>query len=87
MRRKPEEIESMLQPFDPNKFNFMKISKKEIFFDIGKGDGDDVIAINVSPILWSHCLLLPQRFSGLPQQVTIYSFRKAVEILLLSNSE
>lgn len=86
MRRKPQEITSMFQPFDPDRFNFMKISHKEILFDIGNGDGDDIIAVNVSPIVWSHSLLLPQRYSGLPQQVTLYSFQKALEILLLSNS-
>ena len=77
----------MRQPFDPNRFNFMKISEKEILFDVGNGDGNDVLAVNISPILWSHCLLLTQRFSGLPQSVTLYSFQKALEILLLSNSE
>lgn len=87
MRRKPEEMVSMLQPFDPNQFNFMKISDKEILFDVGSGDGNDVIAVNDSPIIWSHCLILPQRFNGLPQQVTLYSFQKAIDILLLSNSE
>ncbi|OXU23353.1 hypothetical protein TSAR_014984 [Trichomalopsis sarcophagae] len=87
MRRKPEEIQSMQQPFDPNRFNFTRISHKEILLDIGNSDGDDIVAVNVSPILWSHCLLIPQRFSCLPQQATLYSFQKAIDILLLSNSE
>lgn len=76
----------MFQPFDPNHFNFMKISHKEILFDVGNGDGSDIVAVNVSPIVWSHSLLLPQRFSGLPQAVTLYSFQKAVEIFLSSSS-
>ncbi|XP_014209959.1 GDP-D-glucose phosphorylase 1 [Copidosoma floridanum] len=86
MRRTPEEIMSMEQPFDCNKFNFTKISQKEILFDIGDGQGNDVIAVNISPILWSHSLLLTQRFNGLPQNVTLYSLQKAVEVILLSKS-
>lgn len=86
MRRKPEEIATMSQPFDPSRFNFMKISQKEILFDIGNGDGNDVIAVNVSPMVWSHSLILPQRLNGLPQQVTLYSFQKALDVFLLSNS-
>ncbi|XP_058801334.1 GDP-D-glucose phosphorylase 1 [Phymastichus coffea] len=85
-RRKPEEITSMFKPFDPNSFNFTKILDKEVLFDIDSGNGDNIISVNVSPILWSHSLLLPQRFKCLPQQATLYSFKKAIELLLLSNS-
>ncbi|XP_046734491.1 GDP-D-glucose phosphorylase 1-like isoform X2 [Diprion similis] len=60
-RRKPEDISSMAQPFDPTLFNFTKIPNREIFFDI-------------------------ERFKCLPQKVTVYSLRRAVELLLLSNS-
>lgn len=85
-RRKPEEMMSMFKPFDPNSFNFTKISNKEVLLDIGSGNSEDVISVNDSPILWSHSLLLPQRFKCLPQQATQYSFQKAIEILLLSSS-
>jgi hypothetical protein len=77
----------MLQPFDAKKFNFMKISPDEILFDIGNGDGNDIVAVNVSPILWGHSLFVSKCLSGLTQQVTLCSFKKAIEIILLSSSE
>ncbi|XP_023287603.1 GDP-D-glucose phosphorylase 1 isoform X2 [Orussus abietinus] len=85
-RRKPENISSMLQPFDASRFNFTKLPNREIFFDIGDGSGNDIIAGNVSPIESGHCLLLHQRFQCLSQQVTKNSLCKALELLLLSNS-
>ncbi|XP_012257138.2 GDP-D-glucose phosphorylase 1 [Athalia rosae] len=85
-RRKPEDITTMVQPFDSNIFNFTKISDNEILFDIGNGDGNDVIAVNVSPIEVYHSLLITERFECLPQRVTKYSLKKAIELLLLSKS-
>ncbi|KAL7301792.1 hypothetical protein TKK_0005780 [Trichogramma kaykai] len=86
-RRKPEAIMSINQPFDGNKFNFTKISNKEILFDIGNGDGNDVIIVNVSPILWSHSLMITERFHEHPQHVTLYSIKKSLDIILLSKTE
>ncbi|XP_015524589.1 GDP-D-glucose phosphorylase 1 isoform X1 [Neodiprion lecontei] len=85
-RRKPEDISSMAQPFDPNLFNFTKIPNREILFDIGNGDGNDVVAANISPIENCHSLLFTERFKCLPQKVTVYSLKRAVDLLLLSNS-
>lgn len=85
-RRKPEDISSISQPFDASRFNFNEISEKEILFDVESGDGNNVIAINVSPIEWGHCLLLTDRFQNLPQKMTQFSLRKALELLMMSNS-
>lgn len=76
----------MSQPFDPNRFNFTKLAHQEILFDVGNSDTNDVIAINVSPLEQGHCLLLTERFKCLPQVMTKHSLRKAIELLLLSNS-
>uniref|UniRef100_A0A6V7IMX7 GDP-D-glucose phosphorylase 1 n=1 Tax=Bracon brevicornis TaxID=1563983 RepID=A0A6V7IMX7_9HYME len=85
-RRRPENIESMSMPFDGDRFNFTKISNEEIFFDIGNGDGNNVIAANVSPIEFGHCLFLPQRLECLPQIPTEFSLVKITELMLLSKS-
>ncbi|XP_033224404.1 GDP-D-glucose phosphorylase 1 isoform X2 [Belonocnema kinseyi] len=85
-RRKPEDISSISQPFDTSRFNFNKISEQEIMIDVETGDGNNVIAINVSPIEWGHCLLLTDRFQNLPQKMTKSSLKKALELLIMSNS-
>lgn len=85
-RRTPEHITSMLQPFDPTKFNFTRLSKSEILFNIKNKDENDVIAVNISPIEWCHSLLIVKYLQCLPQSMTQYSLQKAVELLLLSSS-
>ncbi|KAG7188397.1 hypothetical protein KM043_008047 [Ampulex compressa] len=85
-RRPPEHILSTNQPFDPVQFNFTKIPQKEILFDLGNGDGNDVVAVNVSPIEHGHCLLLMGRLKESPQVATRHSIRKALHLLLLSSS-
>ncbi|XP_034946632.1 GDP-D-glucose phosphorylase 1 [Chelonus insularis] len=85
-RRAPEDIQSMNTPFDPSRFNFTKISDKEIYFDICVGDGNNVVAANVSPVEYGHCLFLPERLKCLPQQATKFSIIKVIELFLLSKS-
>lgn len=76
----------MFQPFDLNRFNFNKISHKEILLDINCGDGNNVIAINVSPIEQYHCLFIPQRLENLPQIMTKNSLQNILELMMMSNS-
>jgi len=47
--------------------------------------GEDIIAINVSPLSITHCLIAPQVDMKLPQILTVHAARLAVEILLLSS--
>lgn len=76
----------MSQPFSSTDFNFTKLKQPEILFDIGNGDGNDIVAINISPLEQCHSLLITERSKCLPQIMTKYSLRKAVELYLLSNS-
>lgn len=85
-RRTPENITSMHTPFDEKRFNFTKINPREILFDVDCGDGNNVIAVNVSPIEYGHCLFLPERLKCLPQKVTEFSLLKIIELFLLSSS-
>lgn len=75
----------MFQSFDPNRFNFNKIADKEILLDT-HGDGNNIIAINVSPIERYHCLFIPQRLENLPQIMTENSLQNILQLMLISNS-
>lgn len=88
-RRRPAEIQSMKQAFDPDAFNFSKMDKREIIFEIVNKDRNtsgNYLAINVSPLEFGNCLYLPSLHSCLPQVVTLDSLVEAIEILLLSAS-
>jgi len=76
----------MLQSFNSVGFNFTKLTQQEILFDVGNGDTNDIVAINVSPLEQNHCLLLTEYLKCLPQIMTEYSLRKVIELCLLSNS-
>jgi len=107
-RRKPQEISSVSQPFNPDKFNFTWIKSKEIIFDLrnvtdqgsnktaengeGAKTSDDCesrkmsthrLIINVSPMEYGHCLLVPQIYQQNPQVLTYTALKMAVETLLL----
>ena len=77
----------MSQPFDATGFNFTKLPAREIVLDIGDGSGNDVIAVNVSPIEWRHFLFLPERFKCSTQKMKESCLIKALELILLSNSQ
>ncbi|XP_046734178.1 GDP-D-glucose phosphorylase 1-like isoform X2 [Diprion similis] len=71
-RRKLQIIKSILQPFDSKEFNFANLPNEEILFDVGNGDGNDIVAVNVSPSGNYHSLLIVERFKCLPQRATKY---------------
>ncbi|XP_052827940.1 GDP-D-glucose phosphorylase 1 [Octopus bimaculoides] len=92
-RRKPQHIQSVNQEFDPNSFNFNKIHEKEVLLlPVGlhwmNHDPHDKlqnkIIINVSPLEFGHCLIVPEINKCLPQAVTSFGLQLAVEFLLLS---
>lgn len=103
-RRKPQDIQNINQKFDPNKFNFTKISKQEILLhpvgshwsaskpvtpsskslsDVLKHD-ENMIIINVSPLEFGHCLIIPQVNQSFPQAITTFGLTLSLECLLLS---
>ncbi len=67
-RRKPQEILSVRQNFDPQQFNFNKINPKELLFELQKprdarchqngSKSKCKVIINVSPLEFGHCLLV-----------------------------
>ncbi|XP_007906745.1 GDP-D-glucose phosphorylase 1 [Callorhinchus milii] len=97
-RRKPQEISSVLQPFDLNQFNFNRISSSEILFSLRRaepacpgpvtedpGHRDTLLVINVSPLEYGHVLAVPDPARGLPQVLTPDLLRIALELVFLSS--
>uniref|UniRef100_A0A1B6JDW4 GDP-D-glucose phosphorylase 1 n=2 Tax=Homalodisca liturata TaxID=320908 RepID=A0A1B6JDW4_9HEMI len=88
-RRKPIDMQSMQQKFDKHIFNFTKMDKREILFEIlnkNRQHKGNYFAINVSPLELGHCLFLPAMYSCLPQVVTADGLLAAIELFLLTKS-
>merc|ERR550519_198613 len=92
LRRQPQSMTNLRQPFDKNQFNFTKIKEdKELIFqlcdkDKSTGSSRDLLITNVSPLDYGHCLLVPQVEDCLPQVQTEHSVRLALKVMLLSGS-
>ncbi|XP_051004736.1 GDP-D-glucose phosphorylase 1 [Acomys russatus] len=91
-RRRPQNIKSVRQEFDPEKFNFNKIRPGEVLFRLQREpngpaapqQGDILVLINVSPLEWGHVLLVPEPAHGLPQRLLPGVLRAGLEAVLLS---
>uniref|UniRef100_H3BA67 GDP-D-glucose phosphorylase 1 n=1 Tax=Latimeria chalumnae TaxID=7897 RepID=H3BA67_LATCH len=99
-RRKPQDIQSINQHFNPSQFNFNKIKPTEIIFQIrkrtdgasgsaadqsGPGSVKTLIVINVSPLEFGHVLLIPDPALCLPQVLTQDLIRVGMESVFLSS--
>ncbi|XP_069321814.1 GDP-D-glucose phosphorylase 1 [Eulemur rufifrons] len=91
-RRRPQNIKSVRQAFDPEQFNFNKIRPGEVLFRLHRGPDlpsalqqeDILVVINVSPLESGHVLLVPEPARGLPQRLLPGALRAGVEAVLLS---
>ncbi|KTF77811.1 hypothetical protein cypCar_00037446 [Cyprinus carpio] len=97
-RRKPQEILSVRQNFDPKQFNFNKINPKELLFELLKESESSCeaichqngskkkckVIINVSPLEFGHCLLVPEPDTCHPQILTPLAVQMGIETVLLS---
>ncbi|XP_041795595.1 GDP-D-glucose phosphorylase 1 [Chelmon rostratus] len=96
-RRKPQEILSIQQEFSAEQFNFNKINSEEIVFDMIKdAEGENekeklhqpcriVVLVNVSPLEFGHCLLVPEPSHCFPQVLTTFAIQAGIESVLLSS--
>ncbi|XP_047651061.1 GDP-D-glucose phosphorylase 1 [Phacochoerus africanus] len=91
-RRRPQNIRSVRQAFDPEQFNFNHIRPGEVLFRLhpapipGALQQEDIlVVINVSPLEWGHVLLVPEPARGLPQRLLPGALRAGVEAVLLSS--
>ncbi|XP_062228810.1 GDP-L-galactose phosphorylase 1-like isoform X2 [Phragmites australis] len=97
-KKRPTEfgMNQVLQPFDSGKFNFTKVSQKEVIFRFHETKKDSAqyfddaprtvsaspstILINVSPIGYCHVLLTPRIQDCLPQRIDQESFLLAMYV-------
>ncbi|XP_013784966.2 GDP-D-glucose phosphorylase 1-like [Limulus polyphemus] len=87
-RRKPQDVVDLEMPFNPNLFNFTKVKQHEVLFSLNPNQEAELsshqVIINVSPLEYCNCLLVPFVNSCLPQVVNESGLQLAVEMLLLS---
>lgn len=81
-RRKPEDIQNLRQPFDPEKFNFNKVDEREILF---RGN-DNALIVNVAPLGWCHSLVVPSLSKCLPQVLTAEGLNLTLDLMFRSGS-
>ncbi|KAM4618287.1 GDP-D-glucose phosphorylase 1 [Polymixia lowei] len=95
-RRKPQEILSIQQQFNAKQFNFNKINPEEVIFEMIKHTGGSMalsegepckmtVIVNVSPLEFGHCLLVPDPSRCFPQVLTPFAIQSGIESVLLSS--
>lgn len=93
-RRRPQNIRSVGQAFDPREFNFNKIRPGEVLFRLRRREPrppdappeeDVLVVINVSPLERGHVLLVPEPARGLPQRLLPGALRAGLDAVLLSS--
>ncbi|XP_013924529.1 PREDICTED: GDP-D-glucose phosphorylase 1 [Thamnophis sirtalis] len=89
-RRRPQEVRSVRQSFDPRQFNFGQIRREEILFCLRRrcpglaSSPRTLVAINVSPLERGHVLLIPDPALALPQVLTPEALLAGLDAVLLS---
>ncbi|CAD7700895.1 unnamed protein product [Ostreobium quekettii] len=94
-KKRPTEfrVDQVVQPFDEQKFNFLKARVKEVLFqfdaeasgetifeeDSATGANPGLVLINISPIEYGHVLLVPRVMDRLPQLITEDSMLLALQ--------
>lgn len=92
LRRPPAELNSINEPFNPDKFNFNKIKAEEKIFNLIpknhniEDQSNNFVIVNVSPLEYGHVLLIPNPEKCNAQILTIDSLRLAVEFSLLNSN-
>lgn len=88
LRRTPQTITSIIQPFNENLFNFKKVNVNEILLQCcnqlnenSAGVGMITFLINNSPLTKYHSLICPRVQDNLPQIITHDSIEFAIDFL------
>lgn len=91
MKRKPQDFRAVISCFNPNQFNFNEIPDKEILMklkwpeSLHSGADENFIVINVSPLEFGNCLLVPFRKACVSQRITLDGLNLLIKTMLLSN--
>eukprot|EP00795_Rhopilema_esculentum_P003465 gene3465-1844_t len=92
-RRKPQEIDSVRQPFRKDKFNFTKVKENEILFKMKSAEyktkeskkvEENLVIVNISPIDYGHVLLVPDATALHSQALTYDAVKLSIDVCLLS---
>lgn len=88
LRRTPQTITSVVQPFNENQFNFKKVNEKEVILQCrsqlstnSSDDGVITLLINNSPLTKSHSLICPRVHEVLPQIITKECIEFAIDVI------
>lgn len=86
LRRKPHEMTSLNMPFEKDKFNFTKITKNEVLFEVVNQQTCDeaTVIINSSPFEFGNSLIVPRLLDCRPQKCTSDSLRLAICLVALN---
>ncbi|KAK3238892.1 Phosphate metabolism transcription protein [Cymbomonas tetramitiformis] len=93
-------VDKVLQDFDDSKFNFTKAGANEVLFQFAPNPNEEsgfeeaapvrgaasMVLINVSPIEYGHCLLVPRITDRLPQRVDHSTALLALQMAAESNN-
>ncbi|NWS71148.1 GDPP1 phosphorylase, partial [Crotophaga sulcirostris] len=86
-RRPPQPVRSLRQPFDPTAFNFTRLRRGELLLRLhraGSAAAPLLVAINASPLVRGHVLLLPEAARAQAQALQAPALRATLEAALLS---
>lgn len=89
LRRKPQVITSVVQPFDENVFNFNKVNECEVLLrcqnrlnDVANSiHGTTTFLVNNSPITKYHSLICPRLTENLSQVITRECIEFAIDLM------
>lgn len=89
LRRKPQVITSVVQPFNENAFNFNKVSECEVLLrcqsqlndEANSTQGTITFLVNNSPITKYHSLICPRLTENLLQVITKESIEFAIDLM------
>ncbi|XP_055303240.1 GDP-D-glucose phosphorylase 1 [Sitodiplosis mosellana] len=89
LRRKPQVITSVVQPFNQNAFNFNKVDECEVLLrcqnqlngDANSTHGITTFLVNNSPITKCHSLICPRLTENLSQSITKECIEFAIDLI------
>lgn len=81
LRRTPQTLRTLREPFDENKFNFKQITTNELLSILDYNKEKISFIINKSPLTRYHIMICPNIEMGHKQQLTKSSLRFSIDFL------
>ncbi|XP_046449057.1 GDP-D-glucose phosphorylase 1-like [Daphnia pulex] len=89
-RRPAQNFQKVNPNFDVKQFNFNQVTEREVVMGpeelpaVDKDDSDTFLLINISPIEFGSCLLVPRMTQNIPQLITLHGLQVLLTTVLLS---